>query len=294
MAEPESRARILALWWVACGLWSGGWLFLKIGLRDLPPLTFAAMRLGLALAVLSALVTWRKEWKIPGRAEAKMIVVSGLLLLGVNYALTFWGAQFLPSALTSVLQATSPLFGFLLGTATGSERFSAARAAVLPLGVIGVGLVSRAQFSTGDLSGAGTAAVVAGAAAAAAAYVVVKRGGTHVPPLLLSAAQTLCAFVPLSAVAVLFEGSPSDRAWTAQALAALLYLGIANSVVAFWLNYWLLQRMTTTTVLSMALMQPLIAAALGALLLDEGFSVDAALGGVCILISAGVILRRYD
>ena len=51
----------------------------------------------------------------------------------------------------------------------------------------------------------------------------------------------------------------------------MLYLGIASSVVAFWLNYWLLKFVTATTVLSMALVQPLIAALLGAIVLGERF-----------------------
>jgi drug/metabolite transporter (DMT)-like permease len=73
---------------------------------------------------------------------------------------------------------------------------------------------------------------------------------------------------------------------------SLLYLAIASSVVAFWLNYWLLKRVSATAVLSMALVQPLIAAVLGALFLAERFGAGAAVGGLCILISAAMILRR--
>src|SRR5918996_2283827 len=103
---PTSRARVITVWWVACLLWSAGWLFLKVGLRDLPPLTFAWLRLALALAVLTAIVTMRGEWRALRRADLPAIAISGLLLLGVNYALTFWGAQFVASALAAVLQAT--------------------------------------------------------------------------------------------------------------------------------------------------------------------------------------------
>ena len=287
-----SRARIVAVWWVACLLWSCGWLFLKVGLSDLPPITFAALRLALAFAVLAAIVTARDEWRTLRRGDLPVIAVSGLLLLGVNYALTFWGAQYLPSALTSVLQATSPVFGFVVGVASGGERFSVARGLALPLGLAGVILVSRGQFAAGTLAGWGSAAVIGGAACAAAAYAIVKRRATHLPPTLMVATQTLCALVPLSMAAVALDGTPLDHHWTPAALVALLYLGIASSVVAFWLNYWLLKFVTATTVLSMALVQPLIAALLGALVLGERFGVNAAVGGACILVSAAVILKR--
>lgn len=292
MAAVTSRRRVLAVWWVACLLWSAGWLFLKVGLRDLPPVTFATTRLALALAVLTVIVTLRHEWRTLRAADLPSIALSGLLLLGVNYALTFWGAQFLPSAVTSVLQATSPVFGFIIGTLTGAERFSIGRAAALPIGITGVALVSRGQFESGSLAGLGSAAVVGGAACAAAAYAIAKRRSTHLPPSVMSATQTLCAVIALAPVAISLDGNPLQLHWTAAAVTALLYLGLASSVVAFWLNYWLLQRISATTVLSMALVQPLIAALLGAAILGERFAISAAIGGAGILLSAAVILRR--
>lgn len=287
-----ARARVVGVWWIACVLWSAGWLFMKIGLADLPPLTFASLRLLLALSVLAAIVAGRNEWRVLRTSDVAAIAISGLLLLGVNYALTFWGAQYLPSALTSVLQATSPVFGFVIGTTIGAEKWSAARAVALPIGIGGVALVSRGQFNAGREAGLGSAAVLGGAACAAIAYAIAKRRAAHLPPTVMVATQTAFAVAPLFALALIIEGSPLDIRWTPAAIASLLYLGIASSVVAFWLNYWLLKRVSATTVLSMALVQPLIAAALGAIVLGERFGLSAAAGGLCILISAATILRK--
>jgi drug/metabolite transporter (DMT)-like permease len=130
------------------------------------------------------------------------------LLLGLNYVLTFWGAQHLPSALTSVLQASSPVFGFAIGVASGSERFSIARGLAMPLGVVGVALVSRGQLAAGSLAGWGSVAVVGGAACAALAYAIVKRRSMHLPPTVMVATQTLCAMVPLLMLAAAVDGHP--------------------------------------------------------------------------------------
>jgi drug/metabolite transporter (DMT)-like permease len=283
---------VIGVWWIACVLWSAGWLFLKVGLADLPPMTFASLRLAIALSVLVVVVTLRDEWHQLKGGDVRAIAISGLLLLGVNYALTFWGAQFLPSALTSVLQATSPVFGFIIGTATGAERWSLARAIALPIGISGVALVSRGEFDAEGLSGWGSAAILGGAACAAIAYAIAKKKTAHLPPTLTVTAQTACALIPLSILALMVEGNPLAVRWTPAAIAALLYLGIASSVVAFWLNYWLLKRVSATVVLSMALVQPLIAAVLGALILDERFGAGALVGGALILLSAALILRR--
>lgn len=282
----------MGVWWIACVLWGAGWLFLKVGLDDLPPLSFAWLRLALAFVVLAVIVTLRHEWRAVRRADLPVMAISGLLLLGVNYAFTYWGAQFLPAALTSVLQATSPVFGFIIGTATGAERWSLARALALPIGVVGVALVSRGQFDAGRLAGAASIAILGGAACAAIAYAIVKRRSSHLPPAVMVATQTLCALIPLALVALAIDGNPLTLPWTPAAVMSLLYLAIASSVVAFWLNYWLLKRVSATAVLSMALVQPLIAAVLGAVFLAERFGAGAAVGGLCILISAAMILRR--
>ena len=120
----------------------------------------------------------------------------------------------------------------------------------------------------------------------------VKRRAAHLPPTVMVATQTLCAVIPLALVALAIDGNPVALPWTPAAVLSLLYLAIASSVVAVWLNYWLLKRVAATTVVSMALVQPLIAAGLGALFLAERFGAAAAVGGLCILISAAMILRR--
>jgi drug/metabolite transporter (DMT)-like permease len=283
----------VAVWWAACLLWSGGWLFIKIGVEDVPPITLAAARLGLAAAVLVPLVTARGEWSLLTSTNAAAIAASGVLLLGVNYALVFWGAQFVASGLTALLQTTSPLFAFAIGLLLRTEAFSWARTTGIVLGLMGVALISSSEFSVDAQSGAGSLAIVLGAVCAAAAYVIVKRRLAHVPPTLLVCAQTLCALVLLGLAAAILEGSPMDARWTARAMMALIYLGVGSSVVAFWLNYWLLRRMDATAVLSSALVQPLIAAILGALFLDERLTTAALVGGALILVGASAILRPH-
>src|SRR4051812_18550590 len=103
----------LVLWWVTCLIWSSVWLFIKVGLRDLPPVSFAAVRLGVAVVVFIPILLARRVSLPRRRADWQMIAVAGVLLLGVNYALLFWGAQFIPSGLTAVLSAVTPAFALV-------------------------------------------------------------------------------------------------------------------------------------------------------------------------------------
>ena len=79
--------------------------------------------------------------------------------------------------------------------------------------------------------------------------------------------------------------APCDR--------CLLYLALAGSVAATWLNYWLLERMSATALLSMALVEPLIAVLLGAALLHERVTPGAAAGGVLVLCSIFMITISF-
>ena len=287
----DSNRTILAVWWGSCLLWSAGWLFIKVGLHDLPPLTFAAMRLTLAALILVPLVSARREWTPLRPRDLLIIGASGLLLLGVNYALVFWGAQFVPSAMTAVLQATSPVYGFCFGLLLGTERFTAVRALAIALGMAGVAVVSGGQLSADHVATSGSLAIVLGAVCVAGAYAMLKGRVTHVPPAQVVTIQTLCALPPLVVAGVWLDGSPAAIPWTARAVAALLYLGIVNSVLAFCLNYWLLRRVDATIVLSTMLVQPFIAALLASVFLGERLGPQAVAGGVCILMSAALILR---
>ena len=70
----------------------------------------------------------------------------------------------------------------------------------------------------------------------------------------------------------------------------MLYLALAGSVTAFWLNYWLLKRIGATKLLVMSLVEPLIAVLLGAIVLREALPAGTLLGGGCILASTWMVL----
>jgi drug/metabolite transporter (DMT)-like permease len=99
----------------------------------------------------------------------------------------------------------------------------------------------------------------------------------------------MCAVGPMLAFATIREGNPVAQHWTAIAIGCVLYLAVFGSVGATWLNYWLLERMSATAVLSMALVEPLIAVLLGAAVLGERVSLNAGIGGVLVLCSIFMI-----
>lgn len=292
---PASRRTLLTVWWITCLLWSGVWLAITVGVSGVAPLSLAAVRLLIAIAVLAPFVLTRPHaWPRRPR-EWGLIAITGVLVLGVNYGLVFWAARFIPSGLTAVLHAMLPLFGLVLGHfLLKDEPFSVARFFGVMLGLAGVALILRDQMqgTYGRAALAGCLAVVGAAMAVALAYILLKRSGTHLDTTVMTLGQMVAALIPLGALAVAIEGFPNPLAWPPRALLALLYLSLGGSVAAFWLNYWLLKRMTAAEVMAMSLVEPLLAAILGAIFLSERIAPLAIAGGFCILISIWVVLRR--
>ena len=102
------NARVAGVWIVTCLIWSTVWLFIKLGVRDVPPVTFAAMRLIIAILVMVPVTIALKTPRPRYRREWGYVAGTGVILLGLNYGLLNWGLQHISSGLTAVLQAMTP------------------------------------------------------------------------------------------------------------------------------------------------------------------------------------------
>ena len=282
----------LFVWSLTCLLWSTVWVFIKVGVADVPPVTFAASRLFVALLVLVPITAARRIALPTDKRDWVLIGGTGVLLLGVNYALLYWGMQYVSSGLAAVLQALTPVFAMVFAHVLLShERITTLKVAALAVGVAGVAVLFADQLRfAGWSSLLGSSAILAGAMFVALAYVLMKKHGRDLHPSIIAAGQMGAALLPLSALAMIVEGNPLAIRWTTEAGVALLYLAVIGSVTATWLNYWLLKRMDATKVLVMGLAEPPIALMLGAAILDESLSARMIAGTICILLSVAVVL----
>jgi drug/metabolite transporter (DMT)-like permease len=288
-SSPPHLSRVIAVWWIACLLWSGTFLFIKLGLADVPPWTFASVRLVIALAILTPMTWLRGGFDGLTRSDAVRIMIAGVLLLGVNYGLLYWGARAIPSGLVAILQSATPVLALGIGWAFGSERVTLRKIAALAAGVIGVTVIFRAEIHASGMSALADAAAVLGSSACVAfAYAWLKGHARRLPPFTVTTLQCVAGLVPLAIVALSVEGNPLAAHWSSRSIAAVLYLAIGGSVFAFWLNYWLLARMDASAMLMMGVAEVPIAVALGAMIFGERLPSGTLTGALCVL--AAVVL----
>jgi drug/metabolite transporter (DMT)-like permease len=283
----------LLVWLLTCVIWSTVWLFIKVGVTDLPPMTFAACRLAIALLVL---VPATAALRIPvprTRREWGVIAIGGLLVIAANYATLYWGMQYVSSGLAAVLQATTPGFAMVLAHwLLPDERASVLKIGALFVAVAGVATIFADQLHVGGVYGvAGSAAVLAGGAFVALGYVLMKKYGRRLHPNVITSGQMLTALPLLLMLALILEGNPAAVTWTSRGIVALLYLAILGSVVATWLNYWLLKRIGATKVLVMGIAEVPLAMLMGAAWLGEAVSGRALIGTACVLIGVAILME---
>jgi drug/metabolite transporter (DMT)-like permease len=287
------RGRRLAVYVFLCAVWGSTWLVIKIGLRDLPPLRFAGVRMALACLLLTPAALRTRAGRTNAREKA-LIAVSGLLQIGVSYAFVFTASQWIESGLTALLFASFPIWVGIFGHfLLKNEPLTSRHLAAGLLGIAGVAWIEYpvlarlvATRRAAPLL-AGGALVLGSAVVSAFANVLNKRSFGGVPPVVNVWGQTLVGGSFLLAVAALLERGAPAR-WTAPAIFCLAYLAVFGTALTFAGLFWLIPRVPVSVVGSIPLVDTLVAVLLGRIVLGERLSGHVLGGGA--LIFAGVFL----
>jgi drug/metabolite transporter (DMT)-like permease len=286
--------KVRVVWLILCGIWGSTWLFIKLGLADLPPFTFAGIRFLLASLILTGLALARRARWPRTASQWGLIAIVGLLQFTLNYGLVFWGEQHISSGLAAVLQSTFPAFGLVIAHLyLPGERMSAAKVTGVLLGVFGVVVIFSDQVSiAGHMALLGSIALVLSAFFGSYSNVLVKAYRRQGDTMVFAAMQMIFGFVPLLLIGIVTEGNPFHYHWTGMAVISLMYLVIVGSVIAFALYYWLVQNMDVTKTMLIALVTPVVAVLLGMIVLHERLNWRLLAGAVCIISGIGLIVLR--
>jgi len=282
------------VWLLLCCIWGSTWLFIKLGLNDLPPLTFAGIRFVIAALILFSLIGARRVPLPRTRRDLMLLALTGVLSFSLNYGLVFWGEQYISSGLAALLQSMLPAFGLIIAHYyLPRERITLPRMLGVLLGVLGVGVIFSNQLQvSGPRALWGSAALVVSAFCAAYANVLVKTYGLNLQPSVLAAGQMVFGLIPLLLIGIPLEGNPLKFHWTPIAFVSLLYLAIVGTVIAFLAYYWLMRNMDVTKTMLIALVTPVVAVVLGMLILKEELHWRTLVGGAMIMSGIGLIVVR--
>ena len=266
---------------------------IKVGLQDLPPISFVAIRFVIAAAVLVLVSLGRTRLLPQTRADYFVLALTGVLMFGLNYTLLFWGEVYISSGLAAVLQTTIPIFGMLFAHWMLPDepiRLQKLGGALLAIGGVAA-ICGRLLDFGGVWAFWGGVGIALGGAAAAFSNVLLKKRAITLAPAMLAAWQMIFGVIPLLVLGFMVDGNPARFHWTSMSIFCLLYLAIVGSSFTFLLLYWLLPRMTVTNLQTISLITPPGAVMLGWALGGEKFPLWSLLGAAVVLIGVWMIFR---
>lgn len=274
-------------------IWGSTWLAIKIGLEDLPPFLAAGTRFAVATGVLAAL-SWAGGIAFPrgARLHAGLLAI-GVLTFIVNYGAVYWGEQYIPSGLAAVLFAVNPLLVLLLAhAALETERITVRKLVGVVVGLAGVALIFRADLSlVHPRAPIGAAVTLLAPLVAALCSVGIKKWGQELHPYTLTLLPMAYGTVGLLAIARATEDVAAAR-WTAGAALSTIYLAVFGSVIAFVVYYRLLKEVAVSKLALVSYAFPVVAVALGWLVLDERLTGGMLAGAGLVIVGIALATAR--
>jgi drug/metabolite transporter (DMT)-like permease len=274
-------------------VWGSTFLAIRIGVHEVPPLLFAAMRFSVAGVILYGWMIAKGECS-PNHRQWMSIALLAVLIFVLDYGLLFWAEQRVPSGLAAVLMATIPVFMALSEIVfLQTQRLTIRLALALLIGICGVGVLMSRSLNLGGapVDTAGAVAIIIGAISWSIGSVLTRKLPLPASKVMSSGAQMLAGGVLLAlASAALGElrsfhpSTVSRGAWL-----SLVYLIVAGSIIGFTAYLWLIHHESPTKVGTYAYVNPVVAVLIGYFLGGEALGLRTILGTLCVLISVLVI-----
>jgi len=281
----------LPLYVLLCLIWGSTWLVIKVGYGGLGPFNVSALRFFIAGVVMAAAaLATRAQWPRDTR-EWGAVTAIGLLMFAADYGLIYWAEQYIESGLTAVLFATLPLMTLFVARAyLPGDRITARKLGSTLLALAGtIALFAdRLRLDAGAVRP--MLAVLGATLCAAIATVIGKRDAHDVHPATLNAPAMLIGAAALG-VASLAHGDGLELPRDAATWAAVAYLSLVGSVLAFLLYFSLLKTWSVMSLSFISVFTPAIALLLGFVFLDEPLSGWKAGGAVLILVAVVLATR---
>jgi drug/metabolite transporter (DMT)-like permease len=274
------------------GIWSSSFLWIKIAVQEIGPITLVAFRVlfGLLFGVVVILIQraqLSRRW-----SEWMPLLALGVFNVAIPFFLISWGEQTIDSAVAAILDATVPLFAIVIAhLALHDDKITVPKVAGLLLGFLGVVILMSKDLGAPAGSLLGQAAVVLASVFYAAGSVYARLHTQNTAGILRSVGPLISATVLMWVVAPVAE-APLQVPRLPITWIALLWLGILGSGFAFILSYYLIHAIGPTRTTMVTYLFPLGGVLLGVGFLGEQLTWQLVLGAVLIIASLAVANLR--
>ncbi len=275
-------------------VWGTTYLGIRVAVETIPPWFITSIRQGIAALIVLGILLYRKQLSWIGWDNLKYQLIPSLLMIVFANGFTTIAEQTVPSGLTSIMSALSPVIIFIGSILFGIQKPSWKGLIGVLLGFLGVvfifrnglGAILDPNYKTGIL-------FLSIAILSWSAGTVYSKKHTHKSN---NIALNLFYQFSISSViqfvlAFIFSSNTDVSSWSSRSILALLYLAVFGSVLAFFSYHYALKRVTAIQVSILNYVNTIIAVFLGWLLLDEVITTDFIIATALIIL--GVFIINY-
>jgi drug/metabolite transporter (DMT)-like permease len=268
-------------------IWGASFLLMKLGASDFGPFLTAFLRVLLASLFLLPLLAWRGQMGAL-RENYRHVLFVGVLNSGIPFALFAFAVLHITTGLTSILNATVPLWGALIAWMWLKDKPASSRILGLIIGFVGVAALSwdKATFKAGAASpGMAVIACLLATLCYGIAASYTKKFLTGVPPLASATGSQIGAALLLAVPGVLSMPAqmPGLKAWLAIALLAFFC-----TAVAYILYFRIIERAGPARAITVTFLIPVFGVAYGAMLLGEKVTLTMIVCGAIIILGTAL------
>lgn len=277
-----------------CLIWGTTYLAITVALETIPVLLVAGLRWMAAGVVMSALMLATGRG-LPRPAQWGPLVLLGFLMNVVGNGLVVYAQQYVASGLTAVLIATTPFWSALIERLLpNGERFTRRSLFGLGLGFTGIVILVWPEMTNGGATGRAFVLGVIAIQLACVGWVIgtsyARRHELGDNPFRSTALQMVFSGTMLLAAATA-NGDWERLSFSSRTIAAMVYLSIAGSLVAYSAYIYAIQHLPLQLVSLYAYINPIIAVTLGTLLLSEPLSTRVVLSAALVLAGTWIVGR---
>jgi drug/metabolite transporter (DMT)-like permease len=286
------RAKVWVALWTVYIIWGSTYLGIELAGETMPGVFAAGVRFTLAGLLMLGFIALRRGGRALRATKAELLsaAVVGLLLPGAN-AILFITEQHVPIGLTSLIIAAVPLWVLLLRLAA-RERPDLVSSLGLIVGFGGIVLLVKPGGGSGSLG------FLLLTVAASFMWALGSFLSPRIPvprnALVATGYEMLAGGLVLLVVgSIAYSPSQLDPSgWSSRSIFGLVYLILFGSIVGYTAYAWLLANAPISQVSTYAYVNPVVAIALGVIVLDESLTVRIVAGALLILVSVAIVLRR--
>lgn len=269
-------------------IWSSSFMWIKIAVQEIGPITLVAYRVlfGLLFCVAVILIQ-RVPWPRDRKTWSRLLLL-GIINVAIPFFLISWGELSIDSAVAAILDATVPLFTILIAHyLLHDDKMTLPKVLGLLIGFAGVVVLMSKDIGASLGSVLGQGAVILASVFYAIGAVYVRKFTVDTPGILRSAGPLVSATGIMWLAAFLVE-SPVEVPQLGITWISLLFMGILGSGFAFVLAYYLIHEIGPTRLTMVTYLFPLGGVVLGVTFLDEQLTWQLVTGAALIIASLAV------